>query len=127
MNEIPNPQLFEKTICLDAIRNAAPELLNNDSKATSASDIYSLGMIALEIFTEELAFAHIAGGTNLQDMGRLTRTIESGELPKRPQGNLYMERGLDDRMWELLRRCWSVKPLKRPMIDEIIAGLSIAS
>lgn len=127
MDEIPGRQHFAKSICLDLIRNAAPELLNDDEsgrKATPASDIYSFGMTALEIFTEELAFAHIPGGNDKKHVSRLYKTIIGGKLPERPEGDLYVERGLDDKMWALLMRCCSVDPKSRPTIDEIIVNVS---
>lgn len=121
--DIPDLRHFAGPVCLDPIRNAAPELLNIDNSekaAAPASDIYAFGMTALEIFTEELPFAHIPGGTSTKDIGRLVRTIASGALPERPEGSIYVERGLDDGMWALLVRCWSSDPKRRPMIDEFI-------
>lgn len=126
IDRIPGRRHFAKFVCLDQIRNAAPELLDESGrKATPASDIYSFGMTALEIFTEELAFAHIPGGTNTRNIYRLMDTIASGKLPERPQGTLYVERDLDDRVWTLLMKCWSADPVKRPTIDGIIGELSI--
>ena len=48
---------------------------------------------------------------------------QSGALPTRPRDALVLRRGLDDRMWELLCRCWSKAPESRPLIDDLIVEL----
>lgn len=44
-------------------------------------------------------------------------------LPDRPQDSRVFERGLNDRMWELLCLCWSRNPQHRPSIDEVVTQL----
>lgn len=53
----------------------------------------------------------------------VTKKLEKDGLPNRPQDALAFERGLDDRMWELLRVCWSRDPQCRPSIDELLTQL----
>ncbi len=51
------------------------------------------------------------------------KKLEKDGLPDRPQDVLAFERGLDDRMWELLCVCWSRDPQSRPSIDELLVRL----
>ena len=45
-------------------------------------------------------------------------------LPDRPQDERVVERGLGDKMWELLYLCWSRAPNDRPSIDDLVTRLS---
>jgi hypothetical protein len=47
-----------------------------------------------------------------------------GEFPKRPFGTRVVERGLDDKLWSLLLRCWSQMPRTRPTIEGVLTGLA---
>ena len=46
-----------------------------------------------------------------------------GERPRRPEGSIYTERGLDDSLWHLLQRCWRAEPAERPSIQEALDAL----
>ncbi len=45
-------------------------------------------------------------------------------VPLRPLDPRVIERGLDDRMWNILCLCWSFDPGDRPSIDGLVALLS---
>ncbi|KNZ73290.1 Serine/threonine-protein kinase HT1 [Termitomyces sp. J132] len=93
----------------------APELVESESKRTSASDVFAFGMVCFEIFTGELP---------LGDRRRAAAyKIHSGERPKRPAEEVHIQRGLSDRMWALMERCWSHSPEYRPTVDEILREL----
>ncbi|KAG5351156.1 hypothetical protein C0989_007701 [Termitomyces sp. Mn162] len=93
----------------------APELVESESKRTSASDVFAFGMVCFEIFTGELP---------LGDRRRAAAyKIHSGERPKRPTEEVHIQRGLSDTMWALMERCWSHSPEYRPTVDEILREL----
>lgn len=77
-------------------------------------------MTMLEIFTDQLPFAHIKAGRPARVLGE----ILCGQRPRRPEGQIYVDRGLDDKTWILIQRCWSEKPADRPTIDEVLEILS---
>lgn len=43
--------------------------------------------------------------------------ILNSVLPERPDAGFL---GLDDRLWELMQRCWMMEPGERPKIDDIL-------
>ena len=45
--------------------------------------------------------------------------VTNGQLPARPVNPLFVDRGLDDRLWALLTRCWAHRPSERPNIFEV--------
>ena len=46
-----------------------------------------------------------------------------GELPNRPINDRVVKRGLDDKMWKLLCRCWSRRPNDRLSISDLVKQL----
>ena len=49
--------------------------------------------------------------------------MQHGERPLRPTDPKVIERGLDDKLWNLLTRCWAAEPTERPTIYEVIDEL----
>lgn len=98
----------------DAYRWCAPEMCSDTSTVSTKSDIYSFGMTILELLTHEKPYASIARGI------RVIQKMEKGILPDRPSNPRVIERGLDDRMWQLLIACWSFDVDKRPSIDDLL-------
>ena len=49
--------------------------------------------------------------------------IQQGERPLRPEGQEIVNRGLDDKLWNLLIRCWDEDLGKRPTIQEVLEEL----
>ena len=100
-------------------------------------DIYSFGMTILEVgsnvllclmvgilnfaqlFTHEIPYAEIKKFLQV-----VYKKKEMDGVPSRPLDPRVIERGLDDRMWELLLLCWSYDPEDRPLIDELVTQLS---
>jgi son of sevenless-like protein len=79
---------------------------------TRATDVWSFGMLCIEIFTDDVPFSHI---TN--DM-YIPVVIRDGSLPTRPERN-SIARGLSDAMWDLMSQCWQRDPTLRPSITKI--------
>ena len=102
----------------------SPELLDPDhfgcksSRPTKDSDCYALGMVILEVLSGKPPF------TNCNDVGVVRKVIE-GEHPGRPQGR--EEVWFTDDLWEMLERCWSSQPERRPAVDAVLQCLEQGS
>ncbi|KAG2348679.1 kinase-like protein [Suillus weaverae] len=94
----------------------APELCCDGGMLTTQSDIFAYGMTILEIMTHEVPWHNIRHTTHV--IIKLSR----GEMPPRPTDPAASARGLDDRLWELVKACWSA-PEMRPSTRDILAFL----
>ncbi|KAG9126582.1 hypothetical protein FRC07_002890 [Ceratobasidium sp. 392] len=92
----------------------APELFEGDTNSYSispASDVWSFGMLSLEVLTSQPPYrqCRIDGQVIAKIIGRM--------LPERPERTEDMyERGLSDKMWILMLQCWSWDPSFRPQM-----------
>ncbi|PPQ72493.1 hypothetical protein CVT24_003256 [Panaeolus cyanescens] len=82
----------------------APELIQGIGTLSSFSDIWSFGIVCLEIL--------LAGHTAQLDVAM--RDLDKGKLPKRPKNV-----DLSDEIWKLMLKCWSPKPESRPTSKEV--------
>jgi len=102
----------------------APELLDDsltnglNSAKTSASDVWSLGMTAYEIFTGNPPFYE-----RNNNHRSLSRDISAGYLPLMPDDEA-IKRGLSSSVWAILLSCWKPDPALRPTIEEVIDKLA---
>jgi len=97
----------------DTSRWCAPEVLGGGGVSgtwpTYSSDVFSFGMVVLEIFSGKQPF----DGVPDDDVIKLVR---SGERPDRPAGSANL--GLSDTLWEVVQKCWNGSPELRPgMVD----------
>ncbi|KAH9171467.1 kinase-like domain-containing protein [Lactarius sanguifluus] len=90
----------------------APELMtqSNYVPTTRNTDVWSFGMLCVEIFTDNVPFNLIP------NEAFIPLVIRDGTLPTRPEGN---DKGLTDAMWDLMNRCWRREPESRPKMPEI--------
>ncbi|KAI5115857.1 hypothetical protein M0805_009705 [Coniferiporia weirii] len=111
----------------------APELLGlvgvgkrgiNEDKLgnvlTTKSDIFMFGMTILELMTGEQPHSDLK-----YDNQVIIRRHE-GENPNKPDGSEWekvYERGLNERLWGFLERCWAEDPADRPTITEVLEFL----
>ncbi|KAG8922346.1 hypothetical protein FRC02_011916 [Tulasnella sp. 418] len=87
----------------------APELVHEDNgKPTTASDIYSLGLLALEIYTGKIPFAHFSPL-------ELLYALDKGSSPSRSH---YEPFDPPKELWQVFERGWSFDPLLRPSAQE---------
>ncbi|CAE6500727.1 unnamed protein product [Rhizoctonia solani] len=95
-----------------SLRWAAPEILEETSSYTTASDVYALGMTILEAFTSNVPFAD---KSDLSVLSRLsTRTL----IPTRPE--VIPKRSIyGDKLWAILMKCWSYDPQDRPTVGAV--------
>jgi len=96
------------------VRWTAPEILKGATKITREVDIFSFGMVVIEVFTGEYPFTDLASPSV---MFRIT----SGGRPDRPPG--AQELGLVDPIWNMTVNCWQQDPVHRPMITTVVGFL----
>ena len=106
---------------------AAPETWRGDRQVTKESDIFSFGMVIIEVGGDQTVIRKLThpldkvftGEDPFSDNFRPTITdIRSGERPRRPNHSDFTEL-----LWVLTQRCWSHKPRNRPNIKEVIKVL----
>ncbi|KAI5118191.1 hypothetical protein M0805_005546 [Coniferiporia weirii] len=88
---------------------------------TTKSDIFMFGMTVVELMTGERPFYKI------EKDHIVTIYRGGGGLPEKPTGEdckKIRRRGLDERLWEFLERCWANDPADRPTITEVLDFLS---
>ncbi|EJU03719.1 kinase-like protein, partial [Dacryopinax primogenitus] len=76
-----------------------------------ASDVYSVGMTILEIFTGRVPFQ---GSLDFV----VLKGIINGLRPPNP-GPAATEKGLSPELWKIMQACWDRDPAKRPNISVI--------
>ena len=103
----------------------SPELLDpehlgfEDSRPTKPSDCYALGMVILEVLSDKPPFA---GYNNFVVMQKVIR----GEHPKIPgsDGEFWAAvRFADGGLRRTLEQCWSLQPMDRPAVKDVLACL----
>ncbi|KDQ09418.1 hypothetical protein BOTBODRAFT_36998 [Botryobasidium botryosum FD-172 SS1] len=95
------------------LRWQAPEIVNASSKEevrrTTETDNFAYGRVMLELFTGQIPFFYLSDNTL-----SIFELVRHGQFPERPLDKDVIAKGLDDNMWELMKRCWSVEPKQRP-------------
>jgi len=104
------------------IRFTAPELMpmgEDIIRPTSQSDIFSLGILLLQLFhgpddnkQRGMPYNHVRFNP-YPDIGLMTRILD-GERPQRERYNF-----IEDRHWELMCKCWMAKPDERPSVTAV--------
>jgi len=96
-----------------------PELIDpqrfdlKDSRPTNSSDCYALGMVVYETMSGHLPFHHHT------DLTVFVKVL-AGEHPTRGAG-------FGESLWEMLTRCWTPWPNKRPSIQDVLQCLDRTS
>ena len=115
----------ESTGSLQLDRWVSPELLLDESHVTKESDIFSFGMVIIEVRSglpvtcqpTHLSFKVFTGNPPFAEaaMEVALLRIMSGGRPRRPNRSDFTQS-----LWALTQRCWSQKPEDRPDIREVI-------
>lgn len=98
-------------------RWSAPELLQEHGVISTHSDIWSFGMLSLELLTGEQPYSSIS-----RDLA-VMHELDKYHIPSRPGRNVTA-RGLSDTVWALMRRCWHKKPVSRPSASTVRTELA---
>ncbi|KAJ6550431.1 kinase-like domain-containing protein, partial [Mycena vulgaris] len=80
------------------------------AKATMRSDVYSFGMLVLEVYSRAPPWGSRAEGG-------IALSVVTNLRPPRPPK-------IPDQLWEIVRECWSHFPSERPMILNIYNRLA---
>ena len=84
-------------------------------RESKPADVFSFGMLAMEIFTGQIPFVEQENATEV------VFQILRGDRPKMPKN--AREVGLTVEIWNLIESCWRQDPKRRPTIEEIVARL----
>ena len=112
-----NPTNASSVTNCGTTRWMSPELLYpqefgfEHSQPTNKSDCYALGMVILEVLSEEPPFA---GDRDVIVM----RRVIGGERPERPKRAWFT-----DDLWRTLEQCWSPQPKDRPSVEAVLGFL----
>jgi len=99
----------------ESYRWFAPEIF--DGFLFISSDIFSLAMTILELMTHQHPYNHI------KITPQVIKRVTSGELPNCPQDARVVDRGLNEELWNILKKCWNMDRTKRPTIEEVLVQL----
>jgi serine/threonine protein kinase len=94
----------------------APEIIR-EKPLSRESDIWSLAMTFLELLTRHQPYSNIIHDF---DVGS---EVKKYKIPQRPKDQAAIDAGLNDGIWELLKRCWK-KPDDRPTVEEVKDSLA---
>ncbi|KAG2139328.1 kinase-like domain-containing protein, partial [Suillus clintonianus] len=95
------------------VRWAAPELFEESSTPLKpSSDIYAFGCIMFQVMTGQQPYADV------HDTYQVTSMIFHGKKPARPSSP-----PIADPLWDLIQRCWSDRPSRRPSAVEVLRFL----
>lgn len=92
-------------------RFLAPELsaaITTRFRTSPSSDIYSLSMTFLNIWTREPPFAKTSNEY------KVASWMRDGHRPRRPPVSLNLSSDIEEQFWELVQRMWAHEPNLRP-------------
>ncbi|KAG8720190.1 hypothetical protein FRC09_009987, partial [Ceratobasidium sp. 395] len=101
---------YTNAISLRSPRWTAPEIIRSLGTYSTASDVYALGMVILEILTGKDPYHEMS------DQAIFCEILFENKLPtpERPKTAIPVGNVQGDRLWELLQMCWVYAPEKRP-------------
>ncbi|CAE6438560.1 unnamed protein product [Rhizoctonia solani] len=99
--------------CGWTMRWGAPELLKEIIPRSKEADVYALGMTILEAITGKSPFA------GKKEMAVMLAVCIKQELPARPIDLIPPTSEHGERLWQLLRKCWSHEAESRPSAVEV--------
>ncbi|THH08540.1 hypothetical protein EW145_g2641 [Phellinidium pouzarii] len=112
------PDMSSSTYGDSPVRWQARELVKPDEydgpvSVSPATDIWSYGMLCLEIMTGKKPYHY-----RPRDAIVIADLVEH-RLPERPVDEAVVARGLGDQMWNLILLCWSWEPQDRPTMASV--------
>ncbi|EKM76726.1 hypothetical protein AGABI1DRAFT_12623, partial [Agaricus bisporus var. burnettii JB137-S8] len=93
---------------------ASPELLEDNARPTTESDIWAFGCVCYEVLT---GLSPFQGCTEYQ----VVRKLIGGYLPAQSSdARLDPSDDINQKIWQLMEQCWSSKPVQRPKCRGIL-------
>jgi serine/threonine protein kinase len=102
----------QSTIAKGTVLWMAPELFKRKAEATTAADIYSLGMVLWELVTREIPFK------DAQNQLQAMSWIKDGEKEKIPSD-------CPPALKTIIESCWDLTPTKRPTAGQVVDKLRL--
>ncbi|KAF9449298.1 kinase-like protein [Macrolepiota fuliginosa MF-IS2] len=105
-----------------SVRWSAPELFadehnENGSEVyalpTPESDIWSFSCVCYEVFARKMPFYQYP-----RDNKVMATLLRGEEIPTRPTS--HGPDGIDDFMWDIMKKCWNYAPKERPTCSELL-------
>ncbi|CAE6511955.1 unnamed protein product [Rhizoctonia solani] len=97
-----------------SIRFTAPEIMDGSNKKnTTQSDVYALGMTILQILTGQLPYA---GEPDFPALAKIFRGVPP---PRSHLDGILRNQYAEDKLWDLLLRCWTHEPNLRPTMTQV--------
>ncbi|KAF9643599.1 kinase-like protein [Thelephora ganbajun] len=94
-----------------SIRWTAPEILRGEACISKETDIYSFGMVVVEVSSGAAPFTDSTPTS-------IVAKVLSGEQPEQPNHPI-----MTDRLWALTQECLEENPRQRPEIKDVVCHL----
>jgi serine/threonine protein kinase len=116
------------------IRYMAPELLLDAMRPCPATDVFAFGCLAFEVRSRPLlrltssSSLQMHSGTppfpKLRSEFGVRDELQAGRRSERPYGEEARVKEFDDRMWELVEKCWAHDARLRPSIEDVVSEMT---
>ncbi|KAJ7271150.1 kinase-like domain-containing protein [Mycena rebaudengoi] len=100
------------------IRYMAPELLLDAMRPCPATDVFAFGCLAFEMHSGTPPFPKLRSEFGVRD------ELQAGRRSERPYGEEARVKEFDDRMWELVEKCWAHDARLRPSIEDVVSEMT---
>ncbi|CAE6399719.1 unnamed protein product, partial [Rhizoctonia solani] len=99
------------------VRWTAAEIIEGTTEPTKPSDVYALGMTIYETISGKIPYH------GKQDVTVVLLVTVKKQAPERPEC-IKVGCRTDDKLWELLLRCWNYEPRNRPSANQVATSLA---
>jgi eukaryotic-like serine/threonine-protein kinase len=105
--------MFGSDTIVGALPYMAPEVINDKDEVSQKADVWSVAAILYELMTGDRPF-----GDGLAAVANIVK----GKLPSKPAllGGSSQFSALSDELWQLMMRCFTADPVKRPPAKDLV-------